>query len=358
MLFVSCAALSACGDDGPEASDPPSADANDDVGIDATGADAAHDAPTDAPTDAPEDSRDDGDVAPDAHTDADDSDANDDDANDANDGDADAMDGDDSAEVDGTPDTSDGDRDDDRIGDALDNCPDTPNLRQTDTDGDGDGNACDPILWEGTTDGELLLAIDQRHDATHREPYLDYNSEVRALIFSVVDNDEGVVEGVYTGRRIETLGLPDNADMNVEHSWPQSLGAGQEPERSDMHHLFPTDSRTNSTRNNLPFCVVDRDAGVTFEEGGSLRGVAVGDGRACFEPRDAHKGDLARAMFYFAAVYDVALDPFQEATLRDWHAAHPPTEADVARNDRVESLQGSRNPFVDDPTLVDRIADL
>lgn len=260
--------------------------------------------------------------------------------------------------TDSAGDADDGDRDDDGVLDAEDNCPELANPRQTDTDGDGAGNACDPELWEGMRDGGLLFAIDQRHDVTHREPYLDYNREVRALIFSVVDNDEGVVEGVYTGRRIETLGLPDNADMNVEHTWPQSLGAGQEPERSDMHHLFPTDSRTNSTRNNLPFCTVDRDAEVTFEEGGSLRGVAVNDGRVCFEPRDEHKGDAARAMFYFAAVYDEVLDPFQEDTLRAWHAAFPPTEEDVARNDRIETLQGSRNPFVDDPTLVARLSDL
>lgn len=300
------------------------------------GADVAEDVPADLAPD----------TEPDAHSDAV--------------ADVDVSDGADDAAPDAALDMDSGgpDRDNDGILNEDDNCPDEPNPRQTDTDGDREGNACDPILWEDLSEGPLVLAIDQRHLLRHRRPFLDYDDEARPLIFSTVDNDGGFVTGVYTGRIIETDGLPDNSDMNVEHSWPQSMGASEEPERSDLHHLFPTDSRANSTRNNLPFCVVDRAADVSFDEGGSLRGVALGDGRTCFEPRDEHKGACARAMLYFAAVYDETLDPFQEVTLRAWHAAYPPTEAERARNDRIEDLQGSRNPFVDDPTLADRISDL
>src|SRR5690554_2659188 len=41
--------------------------------------------------------------------------------------------------------------------------------------------------------------------------------------------------------------------INLEHSWPQSMGAGEGNASSDMHHLFPTRGAVNSARGNMPF---------------------------------------------------------------------------------------------------------
>ena len=50
---------------------------------------------------------------------------------------------------------SDGDKDDDGLLDATDNCPNTPNSTQTDTDRDGVGDACD-LTPNGDADGDLV----------------------------------------------------------------------------------------------------------------------------------------------------------------------------------------------------------
>lgn len=244
-----------------------------------------------------------------------------------------------------------GDSDGDAVPDDEDNCPLVSNAGQEDVDEDGDGDACDAVVFDGLRDEALRGALQRVHAETHTSPPRSYG-EVRPLIFSTIDNDEGRVEDVYTGLVIETEGLPSDESLNVEHSWPQSEGAGEPPMQSDMHHLFPVERVANSTRNNLPFCDVVSD--VSFDVGGSRRGRAENN-RLCFEVRDAHKGDLARAMFYFSAVYDAPLDASQEGTFRAWHAAHAAETADLERAMRVARIQGSRNLFVEDPTLVERI---
>lgn len=188
-----------------------------------------------------------------------------------------------------------------------------------------------------------------RHELTHT--YLDYH-EARRIMFEDLDNKDGVVECVYTGTKVETDTIPSNLEMNAEHTWPQSKGAVDGAARSDLHHLYPVTSVINSIRANHPYCDVDQ---VLREEGGSKIGDTAGV--RCFEPRDEHKGNAARSMFYFAAVYQQEIDDVQEATLRRWARLDPVDAAERSRNARIEAIQGSRNPFVDDPSLIDRIAD-
>ena len=176
----------------------------------------------------------------------------------------------------------------------------------------------------------------------------------RRKMFAVVDHHDGVVTCVYTGEPFETEDIPRDT-MNAEHTWPRSLGAEEGFAKSDLHHLFPTLNIPNGIRANLPFCEVE--AAVDWEQAGSMRGQDA-SGTTCFEPRDVHKGNVARAIFYFAVTYAHPVDAAQEATLRAWHTQDPVDDAERARNDRVADAQGSRNPFVDHPDLVDRLADL
>ena len=79
-------------------------------------------------------------------------------------------------------------------------------------------------------------------------------------MYSEIDIKPGnQLTGVYSGYTI-TLDLSQDPstnayeqDINCEHTWPQSLGSGSEPMKSDMHHLFPTKSNVNSSRGNDPF---------------------------------------------------------------------------------------------------------
>lgn len=76
-----------------------------------------------------------------------------------------------------------------------------------------------------------------------------------------------------------------------------------------------------------------------------------------FEPSDAVKGDVARAMFYFSVRFQLTIDDVQENILRQWHENDPPDEFEIWRNDAIFEIQKDRNPFIDKPELVGNIAD-
>lgn len=165
------------------------------------------------------------------------------------------------------------------------------------------------------------------------------------LVFSDIDNRAGMVECVYTGRKLKTQGEPPATNMNIEHTWPQSQGAVGIA-KCDLHHLFPADSKANGIRGNNPFGDVDS---ASWEEGGSKTDKSV------FEVRPEQRGDTARAKFYFAVRYGMNIGDAEEKTLRRWHKEDPIDENEKKRNDRVQNFQNNRNPFVDHPEFVDKI---
>ncbi len=184
-------------------------------------------------------------------------------------------------------------------------------------------------------------------------PYnsLSYDG-ARDEMYGDVDNSGGQVTCVYTGR-VATFNSRSGANsnnFNTEHTWPQSLFNSASPMKSDIHHLFPTDVTANSQRGNLPFGVVTGSP--SWQQGGSK----MGGGK--FEPRDVHKGTVARAMMYFVLRYQNYSNFFdgnQETTLLNWHSAFPPSAQDKARNNEIQQLQSNRNPFTDYPQFADRM---
>jgi len=76
------------------------------------------------------------------------------------------------------------------------------------------------------------------------------------------------------------------------------------------------------------------------------------------EPSTAARGEVARAMFYMAYQYrDYGLILFskQQRLLQQWHKDDPPSDHERYRNNRIESLQGNRNPFIDEPERLDKL---
>jgi hypothetical protein len=122
--------------------------------------------------------------------------------------------------------------------------------------------------------------------------------------------------------------------------------------KSDIHHLFPTDETANTQRSNNPFGVVTGTP--AWSVGGSKRLNGV------FEPRDAHKGDAARAMMYFVTRFgDYSSFYAQQASvLEGWHQQFPPDSADRDRNQGIAALQNTRNPYVDYPQIMERLVSL
>ncbi|OJH42149.1 endonuclease I family protein [Cystobacter ferrugineus] len=205
-----------------------------------------------------------------------------------------------------------------------------------------------PSPYDGLKDKALIQAL---HDASAQHKDLGYN-QARRIIFTVLDNHDGQVACVYTGREVTTDKIPNANDMNTEHTWPQSKGATG-PAKSDLHHLFPTDSKANSIRSSYPFGEVKE---VKWSQNGAKFGKDA-QGNTVFEPPDAHKGNVARALFYFSTVYDKPIPAGDEAVLKKWNHLDQVDAAEMARNTAIEGYQGNRNPFVDDALLADRIAD-
>lgn len=233
-----------------------------------------------------------------------------------------------------------------------------------------------PAFRPARVSGRELLGHVQRL-AARGQRVRDYD-DAKRYMFGVADNIErdgarGIMEaysqifvpgsgdhgGDYPERGDQNGdGWVDAAGMNVEHLWPQSFFAKRLPMRSDLHHLLPTFMKPNSVRDDLPFGEV-RGRG----EYENSAGAKVGQG--VFEPPNAVKGRIARAMFYFYALYheknitgadfdDSFWNGKIEMFLR-WNRTYPPDAQERARNALVQAFQGNRNPFIDDPSLADRI---
>lgn len=187
-------------------------------------------------------------------------------------------------------------------------------------------------------------------------------STARDEMFMFLDNQKvngqgasvNTLECVYTGALVTNYPNRTDAQLqgfNTEHTFPQGFFNQDLPMRSDIFHLFPTDASANSERGNSPFGVVNNPS---WQQGGSKS-----NGNR-FEPRDAQKGPVARAMTYFVLRYQDYQNFYagQEAILRTWHQQFPPTAAERARNDGIFAVQNNRNPFIDYPQFWDRISSI
>jgi len=196
----------------------------------------------------------------------------------------------------------------------------------------------------------------------------------RAYMYSRLDNENGVVRGIYSGYEVRVNpNSPDPSNeayqggrgINAEHSWPQSKGATGVA-KSDLHHLFPALAEVNSLRGSLPFAdipdnqtdlwiISDRKSSNIPTE--NIDSYSEADSDA-FEPREAVKGNIARAQFYFYTLYeDQAAPGFfqkQQKTLCKWNQADPVDPAELNRSRNIALKQGNENPFVLDPTLAER----
>lgn len=197
----------------------------------------------------------------------------------------------------------------------------------------------------------------------------------RDSLYGRVFNENEEVEAFYSGFTAPLLeGQSPRASMaeagiNAEHLWPQSLGAGELPARSNMHILVPARENVNSARSNFPFAVIPPNEVNTWYRNATSQNVAPPESEQPewsrvagnrFEPRDVSKGEVARALFYFQLVYpgraDGAFLAQQEEDLRTWHEDHPVSEAEQRRNVLIASQQSNKlNPFALDPSLIDRV---
>jgi deoxyribonuclease-1 len=246
--------------------------------------------------------------------------------------------------------------------DEADNPFDEPDAQTEDGDGgsweQGDGDGGWPERDLGPTCRGLLQLEGEDLRQALRDLVIGHDSlsydQAREVMYTSVDNENGEVQCVYTGQWVTTDGIPPTSVMNTEHTWCQSWGSDTLPAKSDLNHLYPALADVNTRRSNNLFGEV---VSPIWEGGGSALGQDV-TGRTVFEPRDPHKGDCARAMFYFSIRYNMEItNAVMEGVLRTWNRLDFPDEKEVGRNDAIEQIQNKRNPFIDCPEVVDEIPD-
>ncbi|WP_425023883.1 endonuclease I family protein [Planococcus ruber] len=201
---------------------------------------------------------------------------------------------------------------------------------------------------------------DELHAIIDDHDQLSYSAVWDAL--KVTDEDPNNPNNVillYTGEsRSKSLNGGNVGDWNREHTWAKSHGdfGTSRGAGTDIHHLRPTDVQVNGARGNLD-----------FDYGGSKVSGCDGCLRTAnsFEPPDRVKGDVARMLFYMAVRYepgdavDLELNellnngsaPYHGklSVLLEWHEQDPVSDWERQRNEKIQDIQGNRNPFVDHP---------
>ncbi len=207
---------------------------------------------------------------------------------------------------------------------------------------------------------------------------LTYNT-ARDSMYARIDNKNGTITCVYSGYSISipygssnprTYTNGASPIINCEHTWPQSKGASGNA-KSDMHHLWPTNGDVNAARGSFPFDEIDDDdtdrwyLNVNYISSKPVTQIdeySELDLNKSFEVPEIHKGNVARAMFYFYTMYKNqadAADPnffnIQKEILRKWNMMDPVDEDEITRTNYIARFQeGKANPFVLDTTLIGR----
>lgn len=196
----------------------------------------------------------------------------------------------------------------------------------------------------------------------HTNPLGSYK-KARQYMFGKIYLEQGKITDVYCEETFDEkdgvgeMKIPNPDILNCEHTHPRSKfndNMVYNHQLTDLHHLFPTVSSVNSARSNHPFGIPLTEIKTLCSKsrkGRDAKNVIV------FEPPHKHKGNVARAKFYFSIRYQVPINLDEEATLRAWHHEDPVDETEERRNEMIRDIQGNLNPFIEYPNLVDKIED-
>lgn len=204
------------------------------------------------------------------------------------------------------------------------------------------------------------------------------------LAYKYTDADaDGLISDIYTdcdfiigenqcGQTSGTVCICYNREHAFCQSWFKTITTDNTKTAmyTDLYHLYPTDGKVNSTRNNNPYG--ETSSGFTQVGTGKL-GVCdfptPGYTGKIFEPSDEYKGDLARTYFYFFTCYADSVPTWVNCPiisdgvprewaidmLIKWHTNDPVSQKEIDRNNAIYNIQLNRNPFIDYPELVGKI---
>jgi len=164
---------------------------------------------------------------------------------------------------------------------------------------------------------------------------------------------------------------------NREHTFCDSWLGKASPQRSDAHHIVPTDGYVNNRRSSYPHGKVGT-ASWTSSNGSKLGNsdASTGYSGVVFEPIDEFKGDFARMYFYVVTCYEnkvagwasngsageildgtsyPAFKTWFKSLMLQWNAQDPVSQKEIDRNNAIYTFQHNRNPFIDHPEYAESI---
>jgi hypothetical protein len=192
---------------------------------------------------------------------------------------------------------------------------------------------------------DILKEADQ-NPANSNQVWLVYTEQGRAkLDYQTTSNNFGTWNREHTFPRslggFNSIDLDDIAD-GINVYWTTEADSLRHA-NSDAHGLRAADGPENSSRGNQHY--------------GEYVGPPGNSG--------SFKGDVARSVLYLALRYNglEVVNGFPSvvgqmgdlATILDWHRNDPPDDFEMNRNNIVYNWQFNRNPFIDQPDLVEYI---
>lgn len=119
---------------------------------------------------------------------------------------------------------------------------------------------------------------------------------------------------------------------------------------SDLHNYYPALNMITAARGGFQFGEVSGEFREFFECDFE-RDIR----ERIIEPRSIARGNIARAMFYMHQVYELPIEPAVATMLKQWNRDDPPSEDEIRRNGLIKKAQGTRNEFIDNPSLADKL---
>lgn len=113
----------------------------------------------------------------------------------------------------------------------------------------------------------------------------------------------------------------------------------------ELYNLWPSDGLVNASRSNFSYAQLYP---TMRSQSHDFHGcpVVVDTVDHLFEPSDASKGTVARAMLFMSEHYKIGLDNDMYNLMTYWHRKYPPSEWELAWDDGVSAIEGYHNPYI------------
>jgi Endonuclease I len=227
------------------------------------------------------------------------------------------------------------------------------------------------IIFPGLHGDSLITEIRKYYTP---KTVLSYD-QARIKLYNDIFLHNDSLECFYSGYKIPVssgtniLAWTAKYGIQTEHLYPRSLGSAAMPALGDLHHLVPSKSNINTMRKNAPFRDIPDDKTKYWLLGDKvftrpdqkLIDHYSESTNNMFEPRETKKGDIARALFYFYAIYGATLSKKSKAfftsmlpDICSWHRTDRVDSTEILRSLAIARIQSNVNPFIFDQSLVER----